>query len=715
MSALKHDLSFYKPATDILGPAGRNAADYLSKMTGQPLERCMEFIRRETSAGGAFPLRDPKVYLNVKDPVTGDRHEDMMTLSRYLETVKQENLVLVPTLTAYLPQSEKQSFLGREIIINMKNRGVFKHKKFECTMAKDPVGESIFEALQSSAKYLNNSLSGLMSIPTTALFNKSGHPTLTSTCRNATSYANMHNEQFLAGNRPYFTPKDAIHHILSICNMADMQRISAAIETFNLHLPSPEEALRVICYSLDRYSNSPKARNKILKLLTGLSPVERAAVCYNDDLKHLAEFNPSFVKQFLVDMCAVPGAAPADYPGSFSRLDSDMQTCVMFQNGFLLKGKKKKDVLADPVLVDILDKCAWQLDRTINRIEPIIKAFWLNNILPLNHAYMDIVRRKAIPVSDTDSTIFTTQEWTKFVTGSYNFDEMSFKVGSAVTLLTAKIVSHYLKMMSTNSNVDKSELGRVSMKNEYYYTVIMLTSVAKHYAGLRWGQEGNVLPELTPEIKGVNLRNSAWPEDVKNDVHEFIIKMATGISEGKTFTRDEVFEIPLRTEKNIIDKMSSGSCDLYNIVTVKPENSYAKPMSSPYGHYVLWQEIFSAKYGETPPPPYTGVKVPVKIANPTELRAFLEGIEDKRLAERFKEYIARQGKKDFTNIIIPYSIAVSNGVPKELIPVLDRDTMLSNINGAYYLILNSLGFYIRDKEKSICIYDLYDDSVKLTA
>lgn len=710
MSSLDRPDEFYTATGDVLESAVRNGAFFLHKMTGDAPEQCFEYISKNIGKDGKFPIRDPLVHLTVRDPVTSDRSEDTMTLRQYLKTVKTEDLVLVPTLTAYLPKKEKRSFLAKDIIINMDQRKVFKGKKFEAVKKGDMLGKGIYEALQTSAKYLNNSLSGLMSIATTALFNRSAHPTLTSTCRNATSYANMHNEQFISGNRPYFTPSDVFEHITSVCTMMDNDAVANAVASLNLHLPTAEEALETAMYSLSRYSASPSSPEKIKRYLETLSPEQRAAFVYGDDLYHLAKYNKDLVYQFLVDMCTVPDVIDdVSYKGAFKASDSDTKTSLMFQNGFFIKTRGEDAHKNDPETIDLLDRHAWQLNKTLARFEPLMKAFWLTRIQPMNHAYMDLVRRRAVPVSDTDSTIFTNQEWTKFVTGSYNFDEMSYRVGNATTLLTSKVVAHWLKQMSANSNVDKTELSRVSMKNEYYYPIIALTSVAKHYAGLRWGQEGIVLPEMDPEIKGVGLRNSAWPEHVKTDVHDFIVSTMTKIVNGEKLTRDELFKIPLKTESDLIERMTSGTSELYSIVPVKPAGGYVNPMSSPYAHYVYWNEMFAAKYGETPEPPYTGIKVPINLPNPTAIKHFLAGIKDRATAAKIEASLAANNKRNVTNLILPHSVVVSTGIPEELVPAIDRDTMLSNVNGAYYMILNAFGFFIRDKDKSICLYDLYQD------
>lgn len=696
---------FYKQSIDPLVGYLKQGALYLNKMTGKPIEECLDFIR-------TVPIRDPKVVINTRDENTGDKHEDVTTLRMYLKACKDEDLVIAPTLTGYLPAKEKRSFLGRFIIKKMKQRGIYKEKMFHAKMEEDKIGESTYKALQSCAKEINNSASGAQTVPTNPICNPSAHPTLTSGCRTATSYANIHNEQFLAGNRAYFSYQDVINSIMGLITMYNHDDVKKAIDTFNLHIPTPEEVWDTVNYSLKKYNPSSVTNKKIIDLIEKLTPTERAVVVYTYDLKHLAKYNPELIKTFLVRMSIVPEKVEGDYTDKFKKSSSDIKTMILFQNGFKFKGMKTEDILKVEENKDMLDRCAKNIEETLTWFESIVNAFWLPPVQLINNAYADFVRREVVPVSDTDSTIFTNQEWTKFVTGSYNFDEMSFRVGNTTTYITAKIVAHHLKAMSVNFNIDRSEITRIKMKNEYYFTTMLLTDVAKHYACLKWGQEGNILPEFEPEIKGVNLRNSAWPAEIYTEFSSYITGLLEKTSKGEKLSRKEVIGPVLDIENRLIDQIKSGKSTLYNKVPVNQESAYKNPGSSPYRSYYFWNKVFAPKYGPCPEPPYIGVKVPVNLPNAKSIETFIKSIEDKDLARRFEEYTKELNKKDYTMFILPAPVLESTGVPLELVSVIDKDTLLSNVTGGYYLTLAAFGLYPRDKDYTISLINVFDrDSI----
>jgi hypothetical protein len=700
MKDITRDVSFYQPSRTILPAYFKQAAVYLNKMTGKPIEECQQFIR-------SIPIKDPKVTLNVRNMETGDKVSEETTFTSFIETCRKENLILAPTFTAYISVKDGVSFLGRYITKKMHHRNVYKKKMFESKMKKDKQQEMTFKALGSTAKELNNSASGAQSVANNPIVNRSAHPTLTSVCRVTTSHANMCNEFFLAGNRPYFTGLDVINHIVSTITVMDHKEIEVAIEKYNLHIPNNEEVWSVIWKSMKKYNANEKTTDRIKTLISSLTSVERVGFCYIYDLKHLSDFNPDLVKGFILKL-SLHDEVTETITDSFGSLSNCLKTMILFQYGFKFKGMGLDVILGDPENVKLLDKAASSVIKTLNDHEELINAFWLSKCQTLNHSYMDYVRREVVVLSDTDSTVFTNQEWCKLITGSYNFDELSYKVASTTTCLADRCVAHNLKIMSKNFNIDNSEMTRIKMKNEYYFVILALTSVAKHYACMKWGQEGNILHELESEIKGVALRNSAWPVDIYNRFTNYLTDLLKGIVEGKIIDRKAILGPILDLENEFINKIKSGDYTLYNKIPVNSAESYKKPGSSPYASYLMWNAVFADKYGPAPEPMYFGVKVPVNLPNITAINNYLDNISDKSLSERFRNWFKETGKTHLDIIVLPEPVLASSGVPKEIIPIINPKNLLSNVTGGFYLILNSFGFNPRNKDYSIAINDLFD-------
>src|SRR5690606_33046635 len=115
-----------------------------------------------------------------------------------------------------------------------------------------------------------------------------------------------------------------IEHATAVCNMADMNAVVLACNEHALHLPSADEAMECANKSLMKYSYpTSSVRARMLKYFQSLSPHQRAAFVYNDDLFHLAKHNKDFVFNLLSNMCKVPETVPGDaHKDCFNKSDS---------------------------------------------------------------------------------------------------------------------------------------------------------------------------------------------------------------------------------------------------------------------------------------------------------------------------------------------------------------------------------------------------------
>ena len=106
--------------------------------------------------------------------------------------------------------------------------------------------------------------------------------------------------------------------------------------------------------------------------------------------------------------------------------------------------------------------------------------------------FPDSIRRSAI-TSDTDSTIFTVQDWVIWHKGKVEFSEGATALATSVVIyLHRKTITHVLARMSANFGIETERIHQIAMKNEFKFDVFVPTQVAKHYYALISCQEGNV-------------------------------------------------------------------------------------------------------------------------------------------------------------------------------------------------------------------------------
>lgn len=712
MSAFTHHIDNYVRQKNVLEQYIIQSATYVSRMSGDPIDKCIDFIKKNLKEGGLAPLKDPEV-LFLQRTKTGDREQRTSTFLEYLDVASKNNLILAPTLTAYYNPKQMESVIGRYITDNLKKRKVLKHKMFEYKMLGDADNENYYNNLQNNVKIKNNSVSGAHASPSTVLFNKSSHSTLTSICRISTSYANANNECFLAGNRHYWCPQVVISSILSMLSTVPMEIPAKAVLLYNLHIPSTEEVMECITYSSNLYWHDPLSLNTIRQLIETLTDIEKACFVYNGDMYHLAKYNEQFVRTFLGELSSRVDTGISNPEKYIKEAGDDIVTMVSLICSKYMDGRKLDTIKKeDPVTYGIVAHNAKKTMEVLQKYEVLISGLWRNDLLPPSIANVPSILRRVVVTSDTDSTIFTNQYWTQWFSKTGLFSEEAYQIGYTTTFLTSQLVKHKLGLMSCNIGAIKEHTHKISMKNEYYFPVFSLTPVAKHYFAFRSAQEGNVFKQFETEIKGVHLRNSAAPVEVTHDLRKYMEYLMNSLITKGGLNIKEILDPVYDIEKGVVEDIRKGGFKYLKSVQVKDPSSYVQGMDSPnYKHYLFWESIFSCKYGSVPPPPYNGVSISADVNNWSKFSKWVDTMSSPEVAMNLKTWAETTGKRGLTTIVLPNSVLEQNGMPVEVFEAMDKRKLIRTISKPFYLVLESLGLYMVNKNNTRLVYDLYENKV----
>jgi hypothetical protein len=681
-------------------------AKYIQLQTGQDMDTCREFIKTSIAEGGSFPLHDPETMYLERNKL-GDREQVRGTFTGYLDQVVANREILAPTLTGYMPPERKHSLLAQYIDGNLDKRKKAKKEMFVATMKGDKILEAIKDGEQSSVKIKNNSLSGAHCSPYTVLFNKSSHSTLTSICRCATSYGNANNERFLYGNRHYWTPDVVKTNIVSILNHTDLNAVELLLKQYKLRTPTIEETMAVVMRSTDPYWRIPDQTSIIESLIKAMKPVERAAFVYTGDFYHLAQFNDGFARSFVKGLST---KATHSLPFEESKriiqgLSSNLLAHVSIICSKELDGGMIGDAEQRPEDYGIIAATALQIQTTLLDNSDFINLFWVTDNLPPSIFMLPSIIRRGVITSDTDSTIFTVASWTTWYRGQLDFEPESMNVASTMVFLAAELIRHILARVSGNMGVSLKDIRRLSMKNEYYFPVFVLTSRAKHYFARIAAREGNVYKHFETEIKGVALRNSNVPPDIMKSAKSLMLSVMDSIMKCEKISFDAILSEIAQREYAIRKDVESGGYSLMTKGQIKSPDSYKAAERSPYVHYGLWEEVFAPKYGHVEAPPYRAIKVSVDIDSPTKLKEWLAKLEDRALATRMEQWLISRKRNAVTSFMLPEIILMSTGVPKEVVAAIDVRKLISQITEAFYLILESLGIFMRNDDNTRLVSD----------
>ena len=665
---------------------------YLSKMSGKDIEVCKKLAMSQLSKDAQTV--DPIVTFHRRDEY-GDKAMDTSTLSSYIRETIANNELLAPTMTTYINASKRKSFLVDFIDSNVKNRSRAKKEAFkaEAEGKKDLFINKNNE--QANLKTYNNSLSGAFATDSSVLFNPSAHSTLTSTIRTVSSLGNSSNEKVVSGNRHYFNPDVTLYNIISLASSTDREAIDYLVNEGQLVYPTVQDTIDCIKYSSDLYWRREQDFSVITAFIEKLDPVERASVVYTGDLYHVRKYNDKFVRDLVTKLGTKVTGQTVEDPITYIR-SSDEQI-VNFAHLVCMKEVrgKGKDYEKMPIEdVQTLACTIRNISSTLVANRKFIETIFLTNNVPCSTAHIRSMLRRTVVLSDTDSTMFSVDEWVEWYYGELIFTDEAYGISAVIMFLATQAISHLLAIFSTNINVSEDKLTTLAMKPEFAFAVFFQSSVSKHYFTSTDVKEGNVFDVSKIEIKGVHLKNSAAPRTIVKQAHERMQFLIDKIKANEKISLTEELAYVANLEKEITDSLHRGETTYFKLSKVKLPEAYSnEPERSPYVHHMFWLTVLAPKYGHIEEPPYSVIKIPTTLNNKTSLARWVSSIEDKDLASRLQGYLVKLNKTSLPTIYISIEYAQAFGVPEEIKPIIDTKRIILDLSNINRMILESIGYF----------------------
>ncbi len=702
-------------------------ADYalmLSKARDIPMAEAERFVIDAMRPGGALEMKDPRC-LVLTQRTEGNREAETIKFNDYLSDIKENRFIVSPVWVNYKHPEDELSILSEFAIENTNDRKAQKKKMFKAKAVKDLDGAEFWNQRQTNTKVDNNSLSGAQASAFNPLVNPSAHPTLTSTCRCASGSANANNERFLAGNYHYYDSDVAFENIVSVIRNSDLPAIERVMQKYNLHYPTAEEAWTFVYRSTSRYWYNPRTEAIMRDFLTKVTPLERAAYMYTNDFYTLRIHNQDFVRTMLDELSSLPTEPLATMEEAeewVEKMDGNMSAWIAAQCApelWIMKENEKtkkmeRAALAiwqskeeKPMAYRYVGATAKLMFEYLNKYSDIISTLWRTENQPAAVYAFPAAQRDVGVLSDTDSTVFTGQEWVQWRWGTMDINEKSIRTANTLVFLVTQITVHLLAQCSANMGVATKDMYMLEMKNEYMFLILALTSMGKNYYGYMTMQEGIPIDPYKLELKGPVLRDGSAPKVVTERVMKMLRQTMDNVLAGKTQYVRDVLADATGLEDEILASVKRGDPEYLTRVKVKSEKTYTNAMKVPaYQSYVMWQEVFADKYGQIPPPPYIGVRVPLDAGNKTLMNEWLEGWEDQHLATKFRTWMKSMNKDKMENIIIPHPIVEGHGIPDIFIQGMNIRRLIATLMRSYYALLESYGLFMVNKHNTMLAKDL---------
>ncbi len=689
-----YELDQYKRDIDPINHYVEQAALYISKVKNINIDEAKSKIKEMiNNKEGPFSNITDRIVRYTSRLIGTDRQVFDTTLTNYIDTFNRLNLITAPSLTTYLRHDVKESIYVKFVEENKKQRSIAKKKKFQYKVEGNIVKSNFYDKIQSNKKINNNSLSGAHSSASTILYNKTSHSSLTSGTRVTTSNSNSNNEKLLSGNRHYFSEDIIINNIVYICSEIN-ENLKSIMDKYNLYYPTVEDVKNVILRSSSLYliNNLDFCED----LINSLSDLERAWFVYCNSFYYLCIYNEKLFKDFLDKVTLLikdDKEYKVDdvfkYPEEYRMFGHLI--CVDQVRGY---GQNYDDMLKDGILnylVPSIDNSY----KTIYEYRDLFSMFFRNEVNVNNVANFPESIRRVVLTSDTDSTIFTSQELIFWFLGKEEFNNKGLAIQGFLTLLSTFTTSHVLMKMMAQFNTVKSRLKDIYMKNEFTFDYYATTQAGKHYYATISVQEGNVFKNKEREVKGVHLKSSNLPKHIRELANEMMNEIMDKTINNEKLSLNYYLNYVKDIENNIINSIKSGDVSYFKVYKVKDKDSYKEDVFNVYNYYLLWNQVFGHKYGNIETLPYQAIKFNTTLSNKTELKNWVESLDDDfKIPAQI--WLTQYNKKDLPTIMLPLDILRSYGIPKEISLIVDYRSIVKELCNVFYILLESLGFYIKE-------------------
>lgn len=663
-----------------------------------------KWMNQQLKQGGLFPIKDRKMMVIMKDE-HNDRQKNVIPVSQYFRSIERQDLRFAPTMTTYQPEYRMKSLEALFLLEGTRKRSMAKKKKFEAKERGDAFMESYWDLMQASLKVLNNSSSGAKSLPMTILYNASGHQTLTSICRSETSFANSNNEKFLGGYRHYYNRGVVINNILAVLTYCDREKTQRTMEKYQLHYVTPEELSTMVKRSTDIYWRSPVMTKKIDDFIKTLSPLECSMYLYNTDFYMLRQFNSEFVRHWMNKLIRFEGIEPLPLEEAeqwIKMMDSDLSALVVTYLADLCDGESIRTAMERrPDIVPIVGAVVKNTMNVLDEYRELIETFWVTDIMPMETAHVPEMMRGVVIGSDTDSSLFSVDEWVGWYNGEVVHDSTSTNLEATLIYFSSMQVAHILRNMTTILGVDEAKRNIFSMKNEFMFSSFTSTSLGKHYFAKKEAQEGILIPKtvIETEIKGVNLKHTKVPKHITKGFHQELETVMHQIENDEKISVLQKIKQVAELEYSIYQSIRQGEPIYLQRGQVKVEGAYKNP-NNPYKRgYRLWEDVFAPKYGHTMEPPYESIKISIGTDTKARFNKWLDAFEDKELAERMRNWVEEHNEgRPIRTFFIPQAISSVIGIPDEFMMAMEPRKMVYNIVSPYYILSECYGLYYRTKK-----------------
>lgn len=695
----------------------KQCAIYLSRMRNIPYEEALEFIVSNIGKGKAVEPKPPEMVYAYSERL-GCKTLGTTTVWDYAIDVLEKDYIMTPAMTSFVPPHIKEALPVKFIFKRSAERDVLKKEKFLAKMKGDKKGADAADAGQNKVKYDLNAGTGTLTIKTTSLYNQTGHPSLTSTCRTGVSYANANNERFIEGIRHYYSVDITIANILATIAEYPCELVFETVNKYQLHVPTVKETFECVLRSAKRNWRSITGEKTVYDLISTMTSAERCTLVYTCDLFHLHKHNPEFMEAFIMKGTEKHDGSHLSDEEAYNivkTVDGDTAICAHYINqdrtrgtGLGQLGDPKDKLYNMPLYKDVAATAKNIHDHIVGHLD-FVRNICRMPVLHVGIYKLPEIYRTTIPVSDTDSSVFSLQRWIIEFCEKDLFCDKAWSIGYFLSYMVCQQLDHLTMMFNASMGIPLKYLDNFKLKNEYYFPVTGSTGRAKVYWYNYSSQEGNLYPEIEIVKKGAAIRGNMISQEVVDRHDDYTKMLADKIMSGggiESLSIEDVFLPVLELHYSIIEDVVKGGNKYLRSTQVKNETAYKKGSQDPnIVNQKMWDLVYADKFGDTPEAPYSSLVVNVNLGTKNRIDEWLDKFSEVDLADRMRGWIKDHGIESIGTFRLPAQNLADHRVPEDIVKVMDTKKITAKILAPFYITLESLGIYFMNDSITTTIED----------
>lgn len=295
---------------------------------------------------------------------------------------------------------------------------------------------------------------------------------------------------------------------------------------------------------------------------------------------------------------------------TYDYLDDELRIRVYYKANLreFLVQRRPSDMLTDIAEADVEfidpNKIPEELRKPIKKLTELVMEFVGYKYSVFR--YEDRTRyqkRKVAIVIDTDSNFIYYGDILRHIVenvlppklfkNKHKNDEYKMRVLNVLSDFTTQAITrtlyHYLGVV----NVAEEDRQYIKMKNEFYYSRVIVTYAKKSYVGLQKRQEEVIFDEPKLDVKGVNFFKSTASADTSKFIYDKILmEQLLQPKDGKVSLR-KTYEAIYRFQQQISGEIAKGNTGyLKQSIKVKTPDAYAVPLRiGQYKAVYVWNKL----------------------------------------------------------------------------------------------------------------------------